>query len=141
MGFFSDRERLLAPSRTRFLFLLIAAAAFAATELGRFVYRPWAYERGIADLGLADSIGNLGGIVVQIFVGVAVINPTPVQSYRLAAFFAAGYVLYEFAQPYLPRGVFDWGDVGATVLGWVITVVLLKAVWRGEGAERRDQAT
>jgi hypothetical protein len=58
--------------------------AFFATEFGRFVYRPYVRRHGILDLGLADTIGNLGGIVVQIFVTLATVNATRRQSYRTA---------------------------------------------------------
>jgi hypothetical protein len=60
----TTRSRILRPSRTRAVFLLIAVGAFAVTEFGRHVYRPWAYRRALADFGLADSVGNLGGIIV-----------------------------------------------------------------------------
>ena len=92
----STPHRLFAPGRARLLFFFIAAAAFAVTEFGRHVYRPYVRANGIDDFGLADSIGNLGGIVVQIFVVLAVVNATKKQSYRLVALMAAGYVAYEF---------------------------------------------
>jgi hypothetical protein len=133
MGYFSTRQRLWQPSRSRLLFLLIAIVAFALTEFGRYAYRPWVNECGIDDFGFANSVGNLGGIVVQVFLGLAILNPTRLQSYRLAAFFSAGYILYEFVQPYLPKGVFDWGDVLATVIGFGISALL--TVWRSVGVE------
>jgi hypothetical protein len=130
MDFFSTKGRIWKASRSRAIFLLMGIVAFAVTELGRFVYRPYVYQHGISDFGLADSIGNLGGIVVQIFLSLAVLNPTRPQSYRLAVFFATGYILYEFVQPYLPKGVFDWKDVYGTLIGYGISVLLLKVVWR-----------
>ena len=135
MGYFSDRQRLWQPDRIRFIFLLIAIAAFGLTEFGRYVYRPYAYAHRLADFGLADSVGNLGGIIVQIFFSLAIINPTRPQSYRLAAFFSVGYVLYEFAQPYLPKGVFDWTDIAATAIGYIISILLLILLWRWLGDE------
>lgn len=130
MGFFIDRERLLKPSRTRFVFLLIGAAAFLVTEFGRFTCRRYVRENSINDFGLTDSIGNFGGIVVQIFLGLAIMNSTRKQSYRLAVFFSVGYVVYEFAQPILPRGVFDWNDVFGTVIGFLISVLVISLIWR-----------
>ncbi len=130
MGYFTTREQFFKPSWSRLAFLVLGAGAFVFTEFGRYVYRPYVYEHGINDLGLADSVGNLGGIVVQIFLALAILNPSHRQSYRLAVFFAVGYVVYEFAQPYLPKGVFDWLDIYATVIGLLISVLLLAVVWR-----------
>ena len=130
MGFFLDRERLLKPSGTRFVFLLIGAAAFIVTEIGRFPLRRFVRANNIDDFGLTGSIGNFGGIVVQIFLGLAIMNATRRQSYRLAAFFSVGYVVYEFAQPVLPRGVFDWNDVFGTIIGFLVSVLVLSLIWR-----------
>lgn len=140
MGYLTTRARYFEPSRARLVFLLLAAGAFVVTELGRFVYRPYVRIHGVNDLGLADCIGNLGGVVVQIFLGLAVLNPTRRQSYRLATFFAVGYVIYEFLQPYLPKGVFDWKDVYGTVIGFTISVLLLAVTWRVVGGERDQEA-
>jgi len=130
MGWLMTRSRIFRPDRIRLAWLLVAAGAFAWTEIGRHRYRPWAYRTGVNDFGLADSVGNLGGIVVQVFATIAMLNPTKEQSFRLAAFLAAGYIAYEFVQPYLPRGVFDWKDVAATLLGYLFSCVLLWIMWR-----------
>lgn len=141
MGWLSTASRFFIPGRARLVFLLLAGAAFVATEFGRKVYRPFVRRSGLEDFGLADSIGNLGGILVQIFLMVAVVNATRRQSYRLAVFLALGYVVYEFLQPYLPRGVFDWKDIAATGIGLCVAVAVIAVVWRfnpGEG--REDEA-
>ncbi|MFZ5786004.1 MAG: nuclear transport factor 2 family protein [Acidobacteriota bacterium] len=140
MGWLVTPERFLRPEPRRLGFLLVAAAAFLATEFGRRVYRPWVRANGIEDLGLADSVGNLGGIVVQIFLTVAAVNATRRQSARLAVFLACGYVAYEIVQPMLPRGTFDWKDVVGTAVGLCASLVLLRAFWHGasdvsDGAE------
>ena len=87
------------------------------------------------DLGLADCIGNLGGIGVQIFLGLAILNSTRQQSYRMAVFFSLGYIVYEFAQPYLPKGVFDWKDIFGTVVGFAVSVLVISLVWKAAGPE------
>lgn len=133
MGFFATKERYFKPSRSRLVFLVIAVGAFFVTEFGRYVYRPYVRKYGVHDFGLADSVGNLGGVIVQIFFGLAMLNATQKQSYRLAAFFAVGYVLYEFVQPYLPKGVFDWKDIYGTVVGFIVSVLILSVVWRVVG--------
>ncbi len=137
MGFFVDRDRLFKPSGTRFVFLLIGAASFIVTEFGRFPIRRFVRANNIDDFGLTDSIGNFGGIVVQIFLGLAIMNATRSQSYRLAAFFSVGYVVYEFAQPVLPRGVFDWNDVFGTIIGFVVSLMVLSVIWRAVLLDRR----
>ncbi len=117
-------------ARRRLAFLLLGGLAFLLTEFGRFVYRPWAYAHEIRDYGLADSVGNLGGIVVQIFAVLIVAGQTRRRSFVWSGVVALGYVLYEFLQPYLPRGTFDWKDVLATAIGWAIAMPLLVLVWR-----------
>ena len=52
------------------------------------------------------------------------------QSYRLAVFFSVGYIMYEFAQRFLPKGVFDWKDVYGTVPGLGLSLPILLALWR-----------
>lgn len=129
MGFLATPERILKPSRSRIVFLFIGIAAFSATEFGRHVCRPYVRNHGINDFGITDSIGNLGGIVVMIFLGCAAMNPIKSQSFRLAIFYSLGFVVYEFLQPVLPRGVFDWNDVFGTVVGFLISIVMLGFVW------------
>jgi len=109
----------------RIVYLLAAGFMFLLTEAGRFVYRPYVYKNNIDDFGLADSIGNLGGIIVQIFFMLAILNSPKKKGFNLILFAVVGYVLYEFAQPYLPKGVFDWKDVYGTIFGGIISVVLL----------------
>ena len=138
MGWLSTRSRLFQPGRTRLVFLLIAVCTFGATEFGRHVYRPWAYAKGLKDLGLADSIGNLGGIVVQVFFTIAVLNATRAQSFRWAAFLSVGYIAYEFVQPHLPKGVFDWKDVAATGLGYCVCLLVLWVTWSTMDAARQE---
>jgi hypothetical protein len=94
--------------------------SFGLTEIGRFIYRPFIYENNINDFGIADSIVNSGGIIVQIFFGLLFLNSTKVKGIRLITFFTLGYILYEIVQPLLPKGVFDWKDIYGTLIGGVI---------------------
>ena len=116
--------------RRRIVFFVLAGCAFLVTEFGRFRYRPWVRANDIDDFGLADSIGNLGGILVQIFFVLAVVGGTRRKSFIMATGMAVGYVIYEFAQPYLPKGTFDWGDVLATGIGYVVAMPVVWLVWR-----------
>jgi hypothetical protein len=114
----------------RLVYLGVAAAAFVLTEVGRSVYRPFIYESGIHDFGIADSIGNLGGIVVQIFVSLALLNSRGRKAFHVIGFLMVGYVLYEIVQRYLPRSVFDAKDIYGTVIGGMIAAALLLALRR-----------
>lgn len=66
----------------------------------------------------------------MIFLGCAALNPTRTQSFRLAAFYSFGFVVYEFVQPILPRGVFDWMDVFGTVIGYLFSLAILFGIWQ-----------
>ena len=122
---FTDREALRTVDLLRLLYALTAVVAFLLTEAGRQIYRPYIYRNDINDFGLADSIGNLGGIVVQIFFSLAILNSRKGKAYNVVGLVVAGFILYEFAQPYLPRGVFDWLDVLATLVGGLVSVLFL----------------
>ncbi len=122
---FTDKKSFRRIDLIRIAYLISAISAFFITETGRFVYRPFIYEHNINDFGLADAIGNLGGIVTQIFLGLAILNPPLKKALRVIALFVIGYILYEFAQPYLPKGVFDWKDVYGTLIGGVLAVIWL----------------
>ena len=88
------------------------------------MYRPYIYANDINDYGLADSMGNLGGIVVQIYFSLAVLNVSKNKGLVVIGFIVVGYILYEIVQPYLPKGVFDWKDIYGTVLGGAVSLLL-----------------
>ena len=115
----------------RLAYAATAIGTFLLTEAGRNMYRPYIYETGINDFGIADSIGNLGGIVVQVFVSLALLNSRKTKAFNVIGFLVAGFILYEIIQPYLPKGVFDWKDIYGTIIGGIIAaflVVLLRFV-------------
>ena len=128
---FGDFESMRTIDLRRVAYLITGIAAFFLTEFGRFVYRPYIYQNHVNDFGLADSIGNLGGIIVQIFVMLAFFNSSFRKGFNLIVFLVAGYILYEFLQPYLPKGVFDWLDVYATIVGGLLAAILFVVThWR-----------
>jgi hypothetical protein len=110
----------------RVAYLAAAMGAYLITEFGRFVYRPWVNSHHLNDFGLADSIGNLGGIIVQIFFSLAILNPPKRKAYNYFLFLVGGYILYEIAQPYLPKGVFDWKDIYGTLAGGLLALVVFE---------------
>ena len=123
-NFFLDIENIKRLDTYRIIYFLMFIIAFGITEIGRFVYRPFIYENNINDFGIADSMGNLGGIIVQLFFGLTVFNSTKKKGLRLISFFIIGYILYEIAQPILPKGVFDWKDIYGTIIGGLIGMLL-----------------
>jgi len=121
---FTDKEQLKTIDTKRIVYFVVFLLSFLFTEFGRYVYRPFIYNNHINDFGIADSIGNWGGIVVQIFFGLAIINSSFKQGFSVIAVATGGYILYEFAQPYLPKGTFDWLDVYGTLAGGIIALAL-----------------
>lgn len=121
---FTDKEQLKTIDTKRIVYFVVFLLSFLFTEFGRYVYRPFIYHNHINDFGIADSIGNWGGIVVQIFFGLAIINSSFKQGFSVIAVATGGYILYEFAQPYLPKGTFDWLDVYGTLAGGIIALAL-----------------
>ena len=113
-------EQLRTIDTRRVIYVVALVLSFVVTEIGRHVYRPIIYQNGINDFGLADSIGNLGGIIAQVFLGLALMNPNLKQGIRVIGFLIIGYIFYEIVQPILPKGTFDWKDVFGTILGGVL---------------------
>ena len=123
-NFFLDTEKIRTIDTFRIIYFVTFLISFGLTEIGRFIYRPFIYENNINDYGIADSMGNLGGIIVQLFFGLTIFNSTRIKGLRLIAFFILGYILYEIAQLFLPKGVFDWKDIYGTIIGGLIGLLL-----------------
>lgn len=124
-NFFTDRASIKTIDSRRILYFVIAVLFFFLTEIGRNIYRPYIYSNNIDDYGIADSIGNSGGIIVQIFFMLAILNSPRKKVFHVIGFIVIGYILYEILQPYLPRGVFDWKDIYGTLIGGVISLFVL----------------
>ncbi|MCK5401767.1 MAG: hypothetical protein KAJ28_09035 [Flavobacteriaceae bacterium] len=122
-NFFTDENALRTIDTFRIVYLVTAVFWFLLTEAGRNIYRPFIYANKIDDYGIADSIGNSGGIIVQIFFMLAILNSPRKKVFRIIGFVVVGYILYEIVQPYLPRGVFDWKDIYGTLVGGVIALL------------------
>ena len=127
-NFFLDIENIKRLDTFRIIYFVMFMLSFGITEIGRYIYRPFIYENNINDFGIADSMGNLGGIIVQIFFGLTVFNSSNKKGLRLIYFFIIGYVLYEIAQPFLPKRVFDWKDIYGTIIGGLIGLLLFHLI-------------
>lgn len=121
---FIDKERFRTIDIKRILYFLITIFSFLFTEAGRYIYRPFIYENNINDYGFADSIGNWGGILVQIFFGLVFLNPSFKIGLKVIGIIVLGYIIYEILQPYLPKGTFDWLDIYGTLIGGFIGLFL-----------------
>jgi hypothetical protein len=122
--------------KPRALLLLAAAMAFAATEIGRNLYRPWVRQNTVDDFGLADSVGSLGGVAVTVFLLAAIMGRRRVTSLGGAAGAAVGALLYEFLQPTLRSGTFDWNDVFAIIIGSLVALLTVWLIWLRAGGAR-----
>jgi hypothetical protein len=130
-NFFTDKASIKTIDSKRIIYFVIAVFFFFLTEIGRNIYRPFIYTNHIDDYGIADSIGNSGGIIVQIFFMLAILNSPRKKVFRVIGFVVIGYMLYEILQPYLPRGVFDWKDIYGTLIGGVISLCVLFFIKKG----------
>jgi len=108
----------------RIYYSILFLLSYGLTEIGRLLYRPFIYDNHINDFGIADSIGNSGGIMAQIFFGLLIINPSRKNGIRLIVLFTVGYILYEIVQLFLLGGVFDWKDIYATIVGGIIASIV-----------------
>ncbi len=68
-NFFLDEKKIRTIDTYRIIYFVIFLISFGLTEIGRYMYRPFIYENNINDYGIADSMGNSGGIIVQLFFG------------------------------------------------------------------------
>jgi len=123
-NFFTDEDAIKKIDLYRIIYFIVAMMAFFVTEIGRYIYRPFIYKNGINDYGIADSIGNLGGIIVQIFLMLAILNSQNKKVLNVIGFVTIGYVIYEILQPYLPKGVFDLKDIYGSLIGGGISVLI-----------------
>ena len=75
-NFFLDKDNFRIIDKLRIYYSILFIVSYGLTEIGRYVYRPFIYDNHINDFGIADSIGNSGGILAQIFFGLMIINPS-----------------------------------------------------------------
>ena len=125
-----SKERILQLSPLRGAYWIAFALFFTFTEWGRKVYRPYVYVNGIDDWGMADVMGNLSGTLAIIFFDLGVVHATRSQSLWVTGLVTLGVVGYEILQGVLPRSVFDWKDVAATLIAGGIAVGLLLILHR-----------
>lgn len=109
-----------------------------ATRYGTRAYRPWAWNAGIHDFGLANSLPSLGGTVAVMLLFAGLFTRSSGAALQLAVGGGAGLLAYEFMQPFLHSGVFDWSDVIWTVLGGLVALAFIW--WLARGALAQPQS-
>ena len=62
-NFFLDKDQIRTIDTYRIIYFITFLISFVLTEIGRHLYRPYIYNNKINDFGIADSIGNSGGII------------------------------------------------------------------------------
>ena len=130
MDTFWSKERIFQFGPLRGAYFGTFALLFLFTEWGRKVYRPYVYANGIHDWGMADVMGNLSGTLTIIFFNLGAMHATRTQGLRTVGLVTAGLMAYEIVQGVLPRSVFDWKDMAATLLAGGIAVGLLLILHR-----------
>jgi hypothetical protein len=130
--------RSLSPWR-RSAFIAIGLAAYCGTEWGRYSYRPYVRENLINDWGLADSVGSFGGTIVTVLISVSLIPLKSISVAQAGALSVIGAVTYEFMQPALGTGVFDWKDVVASLTGGGFALIIITGLSGSSSAHAAQQ--
>jgi antibiotic biosynthesis monooxygenase (ABM) superfamily enzyme len=91
-------------------------------------YRPWVYENGNNDFGLADIGGNFIFVPIISFASwIFSFSPTKnKQKQKDLLIFCSIYILLEIASYFIPFiGTFDFKDFVGLIFGYFISVFLL----------------
>lgn len=107
--------------------MVIALVSFVLTEAGRDIYRPYVYQNGIRDFGIADTLGNSFGVVTAIFFILAISGKGTRRDYVLLLGITAGLALYELAQGPM-GGAIDPKDIVATFVAGGVSALVYRAV-------------
>jgi hypothetical protein len=116
------------PGSKRALLILAGVSALVITEYGKSTYRPYAWSHSLRDFGLADSLPSLGGTITGTLLLTGVFARGRNAAGRTALGIGGGSLLYEFLQPTLRTGIFDWTDVLFVLLGTGIGWLAVKAI-------------
>ena len=105
--------------RARILNLLIGLTAAVLCEIGRHVYRPFIYSRGIWDFHFADTLGNSFGMMATAFVLVGIFGRGGPHNGFVLRCTIIGVALFELASPLLGKVVDPWDLVATLIFGWL----------------------
>jgi hypothetical protein len=115
--------------RRRLINSLVGLVGLVVTEVGRHVYRPIIYSRGIFDFHVADTLGNSVGTMTLIFFLLAVFGRDRKADDRIILCGTVGTVLYELGSPLLGKPIDPW-DVAATAVAGGLSWPLARRLHR-----------
>lgn len=111
----------------RRLYYFLFFTSLMITLAGSEIYRPYIWSNGMHDYGLADSCTNISGVLTACFLFIANMNYSDnKKDSEIIIGSILGFITYEFMQIFLPWGTFDWGDIIGTVIGGVLTMIIVK---------------
>jgi hypothetical protein len=108
--------------------VVAGVAVLVLTEYGKSSYRPYAWAHNLRDLGLAEGLPSLGGTITAMLLLTGLLSRRENGAVPTALCIAGGCLAYEFLQPVLRTGVFDWTDVLFVLMGTAIGWLAVKAL-------------
>jgi len=112
-------------SNIRIVFIITGSIFLVLTHIGDTYYRDWVYTNQIADFGLANYLPSITGTATAIFLLIGLSKKSFNEAPSSAFWVMVGCVIYEFMQPTLGTGIFDWQDLVAVVITGCIVVFAL----------------
>lgn len=116
--------------------LFLFVSSFALAVLVKKLYRPWAYQRGIEGLGLADwgpSLFYVFGLEMLIAALICITGRMRHLKYQTMAGVLAGAMAYEISHAFRPDRWFSWSDFIATIVGGLAALLVEVVLTRGGG--------
>ena len=113
--------------RRRVINSLVGLFGLVLTEVGRHVYRPIVYSRGIFDFHVADTLGNSVGTMALVFFLLAAFGGDRNADDRIIVSATVGTVVYELGSPLLGKPIDPW-DIGATVVAGGLSWLLARSL-------------
>ena len=114
--------------KLRIIYAVCLAISVAFNLYEELHLRRWLYQHYGHHSVVAGSLPNFLAVLVLGFAAAILRLPErSADAIRLVLAVAAGLILYEIAQIWMPHQVFDWNDIAATLLGGLVLWVMLRA--------------
>lgn len=118
------------PTSKRISLLIAGFLAVVLTHFGAYMYREASLGDARLSSSLAGSAPSFGGTVGTMLLFSGLFANTPVAAMRAAFGVGVGCLMYEFIQPIVRTGVFDWFDVLAIFVGLVVGMLVVLVIVR-----------